>query len=160
MSPRVLSALNWVGHVVLGAGLAAPCMTVTPHLGQVEGLAKWLGLMEEPRTYSVATGVFELLRGGHLVIGGVLLLFSVVFPVWKLVALRLALRRPRSGHPLSARLAKFSMVDVFVIALLVVAGKTFPGGTTVDVRWGVYAFAAAALLSMVVSGGVARLPPT
>ena len=52
---------------------------------------------------------------------------------------------------------KYSMVDVFVVALLVVAAQTLPGGTTIELRWGAYAFAAAALLAIPVSARVARI---
>lgn len=162
-SPRPLAILNWVCHVLLGIGLFAPCMTVTPRMGTIEGLGRWLGLVDEPRTYSVATGVLQLLRGGNVAIGLVLLFFSVLFPVTKLVVLRAALADARRGHPagraheIAARYGRYSMADVFVLALMVVASKSFPGGTTVDVRWGAFAFAAAALLSMAIARGVARL---
>jgi uncharacterized paraquat-inducible protein A len=48
------------------------------------------------------------------------------------------------------------MVDVFVVALLVVTSKSYPGGTTVEIEWGIFAFAGAALLSMLVGAGVTR----
>lgn len=159
---RLLGWLNWSGHVLLGLGLCGPCMTVTPRLDSIEGLAKWLGLVDAPRTYSILTGTFELISGGNVVIGIALLLFSVVNPIAKLVVLRACLADARTGRPLgrahrfATGFAKYSMVDVFVIALVVVASKSFPGGTTVDVRWGAYAFGAAALVSVVVSHGVAK----
>ena len=163
---RALGLTNWVAHAVLGIGLCAPCMTVTPRMGRVEGLARWLGLLDEPRRYSILTGILDLLRGGALAIGAVLLVFSVLFPVAKLIVLRVCLAelsrggRPGPAHAFATRLSKFSMVDVFVIALLVVASRSFPGGTSVDLEWGTYAFAAAALASVAVALGVARLPET
>jgi paraquat-inducible protein A len=112
----------------------------------------------EAKTYSIVSGVLALLRGGNIGIGLVLLFFSVLFPVAKLVALRVCIADARLGrsHALAARFGKYSMVDVFVIALLVVASKSYPGGTTVDIEWGVFAFGAAALLSMLVGAAVAR----
>lgn len=144
-----LALLNWTGHVLLGIGLFGPCMTVTPRMEPVQGLAEWLGLVGEAKTYSIVSGVLALLRGGNVVIGLVLLFFSVLFPVAKLVALRVCIADARLGrsHALAARFGKYSMVDVFVIALLVVASKSYPGGTTVDIEWGIFAFGAAALLS-------------
>jgi len=161
---RLLSALTWAAHLLLGAGLLGPCMTVTPRMGSIEGLARWLKLLDEPRTYSVATGVLQLLREGNVAIGLVLLVFSVLFPLAKLVVLRAAIADARRGipggraHDLAPRLGRYSMADVFVLALLVVVSKSFPGGTTVEVRWGAFAFAAAALLSLALAAKVARLP--
>jgi len=161
-SLAALGFLNWCGHVLLALGLGAPCMIVTPKFGAIEGLARWLGLLQDPETYSILSGTWRLLTGGQAVIGVVLLVFSVLFPVAKLVALRAAIadvRRGRAPGPaplLAARFSKYSMVDVFVIALLVLVSKTFPGGTTVEVAWGTYAFAGAALLSVLVAAGLSR----
>lgn len=153
---RFLPALVWANHLLLGLGLFAPCMTVTPRMGALDDLARWLGLVNEPRTYSVATGILQLLRGGNAAVGVVLLLFSGLFPVAKLVVLRVALRDDPTGraHELAARFGRFSMADVFVLALIVVVSKSFPGGTTVGVRWGAYAFAGAALLSLVLAARI------
>jgi paraquat-inducible protein A len=150
----------WTAHVLLGLGLVAPCLTVTPRLGQVDGLGRWLGLVDEPETYSVLTGILELLAGGNVALGIVLLFFSVVFPVGKLVVLRacLAEGRPGRAHAFVARFGRYSMADVFVLALMVVASKSFPGGTTVDIRWGAFAFAAAALLTVSITPSPSRNP--
>ncbi|MFQ5843931.1 MAG: paraquat-inducible protein A [Planctomycetota bacterium] len=158
-----LEGLNWAGHVLLALGLFGPCMTITPRMKAHTGLARWLGLVDDPETYSILSGIGELLRGGKVVIGTVLLVFSVLFPVAKLVVLRAGLADARSGSPITPAhriasvLGKYSMVDVFVIALLVVASQSFPGGTTITILWGTYTFAGAALLSTAVGIGLARL---
>ena len=145
---RRLALLNWAGHLLLGVGLCAPCMTITPRMEPHTGLARWLGLVKEPETYAIVKGIARLLEAGNLLLGIVLLTFSCLFPVVKLILLRGAIGA--AGHAAVHRFGKYSMVDVFVIALLVVASKSFPGGTTVEVRWGVFVFAAAALLPMAV----------
>jgi hypothetical protein len=48
------------------------------------------------------------------------------------------------------------MVDVFFIALLVLASQTLPGGTSVEIRWGAYAFAAAALVALPVAVDIGK----
>jgi paraquat-inducible protein A len=155
-----LIILSWADHVLLALGLFAPCMTITPHFGRHDALARWLGLLKEPKTYSIATGVLKLLEGGNVPIGLLLLVFSVLFPVAKLIVLRAAIHDARRGlEPGRARglvsaFGKYSMVDVFFIALLVLASQTLPGGTTVEIRWGAYAFAAAALVALPVAVGV------
>lgn len=153
-----LALANWMGHVLLGLGLFGPCTTVIPRMDPVQGLAEWLGLVGEPKTYSILSGVHALLFGGNVGIGLVLLFFSVLFPIAKLIALRVCIADARLGrsHALAARFGKYSMVDVFVVALLVVASKSYPGGTTVEVEWGIFAFGAAALLSMLVGAGLER----
>ena len=137
----------WLAHVLLGVGIAAPCMTVTPRMGEHTRLGEWLGLIGEPQSYSLLDGIRRLLGGDGIWIGIVLLVFSVLFPIAKLVAVRM-----RSKH--LANLGKYSMVDVFVVALIVVISKSFPGGTDVSVEWGIYPFAGAALLTMVASSRV------
>lgn len=49
------------------------------------------------------------------------------------------------------------MLDVMVIALIIVAMKALPGGTTITVGWGLYAFAASVLTSMAASILVKKL---
>ena len=149
----VLDPLLWIAHILLGVGLAAPCMTVTPRMGSHTGLAQWLGLLDAPRTYSILTGIRALIEGDGLWIGLLLLLFSVLFPIAKLIALRVAMGVGASNrlHRVLRGVGKYSMADVFVVALLVVESKSFPGGTTIDLRWGIYAFAAAALLTMLIT---------
>jgi paraquat-inducible protein A len=155
-----LHPVLWTAHILLGVGLAAPCMTIVPRLGSHTALGEWLGLLDEPRTYSILSGIADLLAGRGVWIGLLLLVFSVLFPVAKLVALRMAVADRHAGRPLNrlhgalAGLGRYSMADVFVVALLVVASKTYPGGTEVVVRWGLYPFAASALLTMFASARV------
>ena len=148
-----LDPLLWAAHILLGLGLAAPCMTVVPRMGAHTGLAEWLGLLDEPRTYSLLSGIRALIGGDGFWIGLLLLSFSVVFPIAKLIALRVAIGSGASNrlHRVLRGIGKYSMADVFVVALLVVVSKTFPGGTTIELRWGIYAFAVAALLTMLVT---------
>lgn len=159
---RTLAALNWICHGVLALGLTAPCMTVVSRMGGATGLAERVGLLPPPRTYSILSGIGALFEHGDAALGMLLGLFSVVFPVAKLVIARLALGRLAAGGPpgrlagAAAAAGKYSMADVFVIALVVTASKTFPGGSRVELEWGTFCFAAAALLSMIVSTAVSR----
>jgi len=152
-----IAALNWLCHGVLAVGLVAPSMTFVSRMGSATEVAREAGLLPEPATYSVLSGILSLLEGGDLLIGGVLLMFSVVFPIAKLVVVRLALKGPVSPRLLRAVAfaSKYSMVDVFVIALLVVGSKTMPGGSRFEPEWGLAAFGAAALLSTGLTRGVA-----
>jgi uncharacterized paraquat-inducible protein A len=46
---------------------------------------------------------------------------------------------------------KFSMLDVMVLALLVIAIKGLPGKSSLRIEWGVWAFAASVVLSLLIS---------
>lgn len=163
---RRISALNWLCHAILAVGLVAPCMTFVSRMGDATELARAAALIPEPATYSVLTGILSLLEHGDVLIGCVLLTFSVVFPVAKLIVVRLVLQGaagPAVPAPLLkvvAGVSKYSMVDVFVIALLIVASKSMPGGSRIELEWGTFAFAAAALLSTGLTSSVNRTAAT
>ena len=162
--PSVLTlvSLNWAGHALLACGLFAPCMTITPQLEPHTGLAEWLGLVDRPETYSIFSGVWKLLRGGNVPIGMILIVCSVLIPLAKLIVYRAGLADLRDGRPvtpahrLAAAIGKYSMVDVFVVALFVISSQRLPGGTTIELLWGTYAFGGAALLSIAVGFGLGR----
>lgn len=89
-------------------------------------------------------------------------LFSVAFPVIKLVWLFVLWnleaactdRHRRHLHWLAV-FARWSMLDVFVVALLVVSVKLGALAQT-RVEWGVYAFAASVVLTMALSAWIGR----
>jgi len=159
---RWMATLNWLCHGMLAAGLVMPCMTFVSRMGDATDIARAAGLIPDPKTYSVLSGILALFEDGDVLIGGVLLVFSVLFPVAKLIAVRLVLGCATRGAippgmlKAVTALSKYSMVDVFVIALLVVASKTMPGGSRIRPEWGLLAFGAAALLSMGLTSAVRR----
>ena len=156
------AALNWLCHAVLALGLMAPCMTVVPRLGSATEVARAAGLLPAAESYSVLSGILALFENGDLVIASLLLAFSVLFPVAKLVVVRLTLQGAAHGavpeRVLSAMaiFSKYSMTDVFVIALIIVASRTLPGDSQIDLEWGALAFATAALLSMYLTSAVKK----
>lgn len=111
-----------------------------------------------PTTHSILGFTFELFGKGEVFLGGIILVFSVVFPCAKLAALK----RLYAGPPRAVsrgelrrmeRLSKWSMLDVFVVALTVFAVKTSGLGSALTLP-GLYVFAAAVLLSMVLTGRI------
>jgi paraquat-inducible protein A len=96
--------------------------------------------------------VWRLLRDGDFLVGGVILIFSVIFPAAKLIALAVSWQAERGSAErhlgVLEQLGKWSMLDVFVIAALVACFKGFPGGSHVQIEWGIYVFAASVVLSM------------
>ncbi len=103
---------------------------------------------------SILTGAFRLHRDGEYLLFFLVAVFTVIFPAAKLILTyllwsRLTVRDPRLLPALGRveTLGKWSMLDVFVVAILVVVIK-LSLVTTVEVHAGLYVFAAAVLISM------------
>lgn len=106
---------------------------------------------------SVLSGTIELISHGSWFVGGVVLLFSIVFPLAKIVLLlelsllRLLHRRFRSWtYRIMEYAGKWSMMDVMLLAFLVMLVKL---GSLVEFHFGpaVVAFILCVSLSMVAS---------
>lgn len=129
--------------VFLAVGLTSPLMHVERLLPPAE-------------SYSVLSGSLEFLRTGRWHLGALVLLFSAVFPVVKLLLLIGTWMWPMSSGQRRAvvawldRLGKWSMLDVYV-ALFTVGAVQLGMLADAEIRWGLYAFGAAILLSMVAS---------
>lgn len=141
------------GMVFLSAGLLVtalflPFMTIQKLFG------------DDP--YSLPASIRELWTSNHQGLAIIIFLFSIVFPFTKLTGLALlwfrrtdSEKRKRLLNWLSL-LGKWSMLDVFVTAILIVLIKA---GSLVDAvaELGIYVFAAAILLSMIASITIERL---
>jgi paraquat-inducible protein A len=160
-SVRGLIALS---AVLLGVGLAGPCMAVEPAFGPLDG---WVRLLKpeltRPTRYSVIGGIATLWRNGSVLLGALLLAFSDIFPTIKLGVMAAATAALSDGAPsgplmkLAHHAGKFSMLDVFVVGLIVLAIKGMPGGSKVTLGWGVATFAASVILSMVAALVIQRV---
>ncbi|MCS7032399.1 MAG: paraquat-inducible protein A [Phycisphaerae bacterium] len=123
-----------------------------------------LKTLGESREYSLPGGIRRLFIDGHVWIGVILLIFSVIFPVAKLLALltatsglmRLSLQARRRLHQAADLTGKYSLLDVLVVAVLIVVVQ-FRGVIEVEARAGVYWFCAAVVLS-ILAGLCVRLP--
>lgn len=145
-----LRAFLGITVLFLVIGLLAPVIT----------LQKFV-LIEN--TFSVLGGTIELLKEGHVFLFVVIAGFSVVLPLLKIGVLNSLLRsKDRKGTNLERYLhwmhlyGKWSMLDVFVVAVLVVSVK-LGAIASVEIRYGLYAFAAAVILTMYVTARVVSL---
>lgn len=137
------------------ADVFAPLVLATAllPLGLLLPVVHFSWALKADTTFSVLTGTFDLLRTGHATIGLIILTFSILFPVAKILALYALWFAPL---PAGARgsslrwlefLGKGSMLDVFVVGLLVwsldlgLLSETTP-------RLGACVFTAAVLCSM------------
>ena len=150
--------------VLLGAGLAGPCMAIHPSFGNLDGWVKMLKPnLARPTEYSVIGGILTLIHNGSVALGGLLFAFSVLFPTIKLAVMAAATSALHQGRPpgplmkMAHHAGKFSMLDVFVAGLLVLAIKGLPGGSKVTLGWGVGAFAASVVVAMVAGMIIQRL---
>jgi paraquat-inducible protein A len=144
---RNAATLAILSEAALVAAATMPFMSLTK-LGRVE-------------TYSLVGGIVALRREGELVLAAVIGVFSLVFPHLKNLlllaattrAVPLSTARRRSLHAVAAKTAKYSMLDVFVAAVLVVVVK-LGRNTEVAVRSGLFLFCGAIVLSMAASACV------
>lgn len=148
---------------LLITGLFLPCMTVYPDAGEFSGWVQIFapGLLE-PTTYSILGGIWAMFENGSYFIGILLFLFSVIFPVWKMATfIHFLLHTSRAlsrSLKLALALGKYSMLDVFVLAVIVICVKGLPGGSRVELEAGIIFFSASVILSLICGSLISKLP--
>lgn len=119
-----------------------------------------LGLFTD--TFSIWLGISILFEEAHYFLGLLILIFSIIFPFAKLIALSYVWFKPLSDsdakdilHFLKL-LGKWSMLDVFVVAITIVVAKlsNFANATA---QYGIYIFASAIFASMITMTLVQRV---
>jgi paraquat-inducible protein A len=139
---RLLNAVLAAALMLLAVGVFGPLMS----------LEKFYVFTNRVSLFS---GLVDLADRGQWLLFGVLACFSVALPllklgllfrVWNLEAADSA--RQRRHIRWMAHYGKWSMLDVFVVAVLVVSVK-LGSIARVEVHYGLYAFAASVLLTMV-----------
>lgn len=114
-------------------------------------------------TVSLVSAIWQLLLEHNFALFLIILLFSILLPFAKLIVLlrvwngdfRTESRMHRVLHWISLY-GKWSMLDVFVVAVLVVSVK-LGSLATVVIHYGFYAFAGSVLLSMLATWWVINL---
>jgi paraquat-inducible protein A len=147
---RQLRLLLILTTLLLVVGLTAPIVT----------LRKFV-LVEN--SFSVLSGVAQLAREGQWFLFFIISGFSVLLPLLKIgVLYRLVSRRRSCDASMHRYLhwmhvyGKWSMLDVFIVAVLVVAVK-LGAIASVEMRFGLYAFAGSVLLTMAITAWVVKL---
>ncbi|MDB4443902.1 paraquat-inducible protein A [bacterium] len=111
---------------------------------------------------SIITGLFQLLTEGYPILFVLIFGFSIVLPFFKLLLLfglvNGLIHNPEKHRKILnwiAQYGKWSMLDVFVAALLIV---TIRLGAMADVKvhFGLYAFAASVILAMIATSKVMK----
>ena len=107
---------------------------------------------------TIMSGVIELVQHGMIPIAAVVFIASILVPTFKLVGIALLLFSVQRRQPLSARqriimyrfiefIGRWSMLDIFVIAILV-AVVNFGRIASVEANLGAVAFASVVVITM------------
>ena len=144
-------------------GLVLLCALVLIVMGLTAPALKITSMFVFTREYSILGGILSLFEDGQTLLASILLLFSVVFPVAKnllaLICVLILERQPKRVRQIVSvigQLSKWSMVDVFAIALvvLVMNGELL---STANIDAGIGMFAAGVLLSTLATFSLERL---
>ena len=147
---RRIRWLLFLALVLFLAGIALPMMTISKFIVVTS-------------TFSVLSGVMELLRNGNYFLFVIVAAFSLVLPLLKLGVLwRIVSRHRPAGKQLSGylhlmhRYGRWAMLDVMVVAVLIMTVK-LGAIASIEVHYGLYVFGAAVLIIMLITGYVVRL---
>ena len=139
----LIPILILLAMVFLGFGLFLPVITL-------KELIFWR------HTFSVLTGIVSLVTEKHYFLAVIIFVFSVIFPTFKLVMLLSIWFRKMSEEErviylnwLSG-LGKWSMLDVFVVAITIVIAK-ISGFASARPEIGIYFFGGSVLLAMIIT---------
>ena len=168
MKLQLLKLLILLSSVALGIGITAPTITITPEIGEFTGEFSWVieHLYPEklaPKTYSVI-GTIGLIIKKDWLLGAALIVFSILFPVTKLGFYWLSINSPAGKSRARSllrgidRFGKFSMAEVFLLALIMLFIKDLPG-MGAKLHYGIYVFSASVILSLLISILMPKAPP-
>jgi uncharacterized paraquat-inducible protein A len=143
--------------LLLGLGLIGPTLTIFPKAGDLTWFIKIIAPEElEVSTYSILGVIQKLFQTNDIFLAVILAIFSVFSPVlklsfyWHASGLKDS-KKFNSTLQIIHYVGKFSMAEVFALALIIVIIKSFPGGSTANLEWGAYLFTFSVICSMVVS---------
>ena len=138
---------------LLCMGVFAPILRVTKSVWFIE---------LSQSTVSLFSGIEGFFQSGQYGLGSVLLAFTIAFPLSKLIVLALLWWRDLDSRSSKAlffllrHIGHFSMVDVFVVAVIVVIVRM---NALAEARalWGLYVFTLHVLASILLSIALERL---
>lgn len=145
----LIDLLLWASLITFAIGIFAPVMTFKK-------------LIFYKNTFSIHSGLVSLIKEGEYILFLIIFVFTILFPIVKILLLFLIHyfrfwpqeKKIRLLHYLSL-VSKWSMLDVFIVALLVVIVRLGITGR-VEVRWGIYVFATSVILSSIATQRLTR----
>jgi len=146
----VLLLLLAIAALLLVIGLIAPIIT----------FKKFIFIQN---TFSILTACWNFIKQGQIFLFLVITIFSIVLPILKLSLLTMLVlnsstitQNTKKVLELMHRFGRWSMLDVFVVAILVVVVKLGAIGD-VEKHLGLYAYAGAAILIMLLTNKIVKL---
>ena len=146
--PYLILLLLLCTLVLYFVGIFAPLMTVKKG---------FFFIYVSGKPVSIVSGLWQFLVEGNYILFVLIFVFTLSFPLFKFYILfKLCIYSNKNMYKtqaLARRLAhvgKWSMLDVFVVAVLIVAVK-IRSIAKVEVHYGLYVFATAILLSMLLT---------
>ena len=149
-----------ISVLCLIVGLIAPMMQMTAYK-ELPVLGEVVFKYEAKSIYSTVQGLFS---HGNLIIASLIALFSIFTPLLKMsvVGMNLFNVAPslhKKAHDLIHLLGKWSMADVFVVAIMIsIFALDTQDFTRAETDLGVYFFSAYCLLSLLVTHAVLKEP--
>lgn len=144
---QILRLLLYLAAVLFAVGLVSPMLTIS----------KFIFIKS---SFSVFSGVVELLQSGNIMLGIVLGVFSIVLPILKLQILHKLLTPGNTPTSTGKRrlhhmheYGRWAMLDVLVVAVLIVTVK-LGALASVQVHFGLYIFGAAVLLILLITNRI------
>ena len=151
--------LTWLVNIAvicLGLGIMLPVMRIDANDGTIRGFIMAF-ITPGPSSYSILSSVWALIKKGivmDILLGGIIFLFSVVFPIVKLGVFYNTLNGGTTNRGISAfvhKWGRFSMLDVYIVAILILTIRSLPGGVQIKPSWGIILFTTSVLLSLYIS---------
>ncbi len=144
---QILIALSIVFLII---GLLAPIFTVSK-------------LIYFENTFSILSGIQQLVEEKQWFLFIIITGFSVVFPIIKIIVLSLLVSHKIESSQKNKKylqwihqIGKWSMLDVFVIAILIVGVKLGPL-VDIEMKFGLYAFTISVILVMIITSQIVKL---
>ena len=154
--------LTWlvnIAVVCLGLGIMLPVMRIDANGGGIKGFIMAF-ITPGPSSYSILSSVWTLIKNGvvlDILLASIIFIFSVVFPILKLGVFYHKLNDGKLNRGISALVHKwgrFSMLDVYIVAILILTIRTLPGGAQIKPSWGIILFTISVLLSLYISARI------
>ena len=146
----ILRLLLVIATILFSIGIFTPMITVSK-------------FVIVTNSFSIVSGVLELLSNGNIVLFCVVTRFSIVFPILKIIMLFLLLStQNRSTTHTNRHLhlmheyGRWAMLDVMVVAVLIVTVK-LGVIASIDVHLGLFIFGGAVFLIMLITRRIVKL---
>ena len=151
--------LTWlvnIAVVCLGFGIMMPVMRIDANDGTIKGFIMAF-ITPGPSSYSILSSIWALIRNAtvmDILLGIIIFIFSVVFPNFKLGLFYHILNGGTSNKGITQfvhKWGRFSMLDVYIVAILILTIRSLPGDAQIKPSWGLILFTVSILLSLYIS---------